>query len=83
MPKAKNSQDHDMSCPEIICCLSRGSLQEIKLALEKKQAGMKRKLGQLQEQQSALLADAETRIAKISRKASRLPEVAKMLQPFV
>lgn len=47
------------------------------------QAGAKRKVSTLQESTAALLANAEQRAKKIAKMAEKLPEVAKLLQPFV
>lgn len=59
------------------------SVQELHAAIQKKQTGVKRKLSELAAQQAAMLAGAEQRVAKIGRRADKLPEVAKILQPLI
>lgn len=51
--------------------------------LADKRACAKRKLSELQEKTAALLASSEHKSRKIARRAEKLPELAKLLQPFV
>ena len=58
-------------------------LQQLQGELTHKNACAKRKISELQERTSALLLSTEQKSRKIARKAQKLPELAKLLQPFV
>ncbi|KAK9806156.1 hypothetical protein WJX72_003524 [[Myrmecia] bisecta] len=57
--------------------------KELQKALDKKQAGQKRKLAALQQSASGLVADAEARISKTRKTAAKFPAIAKLLKEFV
>ena len=58
-------------------------LQELQKELTEKRSIAKRKMSELQDRTSALLADTKLRSKKIARRAEKLPELAMLLQPFV
>lgn len=58
-------------------------LQALQHELAGKLSGAKRKISELQDRTAAMLTDAEQKSKKIARRAEKLPELAKFLQPFV
>ena len=58
-------------------------MQQLQGELVERAAGVKRKISELQEWTSALLLSTEQKSRKIARRAKKLPELAKLLQPFV
>jgi hypothetical protein len=55
----------------------------VEATLRKQEAGVKRKLCNLQKQQAVKIGDAERMLAEIALQASKLPGVSTLLQPYV
>lgn len=71
---------HAVGLPNI---LTNHDLQALQGVMQRNKAEGERKLLLLQERQAKLLKETEMKVAQISQKAAKLPEVATMLQPFI
>lgn len=53
------------------------------MAMQKHQADQEERVNELADRQRKLVQQTESKIADSARRASKLPEIATMLQPFL
>ena len=57
-------------------------VQEAQAAQTKRQIGHKRKLAEVSQQAASILAETEARVKRVRKKAGKMSNLAKILQPF-
>lgn len=58
------------------------TLQDAQTAQTKRQAGHKRKLAEMDQQATGIIAETEAKVKRMCKKAGRMSSLAKILQPF-